>query len=195
MKKLLIILIIAFLSLNAIAFEAKDVFIDNEINFFEEPKTVNIIIDNLSNQNKSLRIEFIGPTTLLYEFTEKPSDVLAEERTEAKLLIYPSKNLLNSSYNASIIVYLGNEKVIKTIKLNFYEKANTEKPKNNLLEPLTENTKNSAAFVLLTLNDSKYSYYNRLLLAIIVLLLILLIVRYYNKRKKEEIKEKTKKWG
>lgn len=196
-----IIAIIALLLLlgNVFAFEVKDVYMPKELNFYGEPKTLDIIIDNFSSQDKALKIEFFTTTKLIYYFTEKPSVAKAETRTKATLFLNPTSVLENSSYYATAIISLDNEKITKSIKLNFYPKQKTQEEKKesfteNTLNQLNEFQKNSVAFVVLTFNDPELGLINKWLLAIVVLLFVLLIIKIYDNKQKQKIEKEKNKW-
>ncbi|MFH1664360.1 MAG: hypothetical protein ABH986_06190 [archaeon] len=95
------------------------------LTFFEEPKTISFEVENNSGSVQELKISVFSPTG--YEINGKKNALENGEKTEIKITFFPRKELINSKYEATVLIELGREKTEKKIALNFY-KSNKEEP-------------------------------------------------------------------
>lgn len=138
LKYLIFPLLLVF-ALNAYAVT---VDLPNFINFYEEPVTVNFFVENDSGSIQALNISVFSP--LAYEIKGQKSFLEAGEKVLIELVFFPKEELINSVYESSVLIELGNEKTKKNfsmyfMKRNFCPMEFNAEQKDNLIEVKVKN--------------------------------------------------------
>jgi len=101
----------------ASAFDALDVEIQDNVYLLGEV-FVPVQIENNSLQEKDLSVAFVAPSFLYFE-TEDVSEKIPSMGSENfSIFMSPTIEMEGTTYNAKLIVTLGNETVLKDVKLH-----------------------------------------------------------------------------
>ena len=101
----------------ALAFDETDVSMADNA-YLNQDKVVPVRIENNSLEDKELEIEFIGPAGIYYEFSDLPGEIKASMSIEPALHLYASPVMEGTTYDSSLVITLGDETVLKRIKLH-----------------------------------------------------------------------------
>lgn len=180
-KAFILVLLIALISVNATAFDGADVIVPEEIDLYENARQFKVIVDNTSDFEETLNMRVLVPNSIGVQFIDWPRTIGAGERKEILISLNPPVSLTNTSYNASIEVKLGNEKVVKDTKLNFLS------GKEN-----SSTSVNKAGLVSFSFTDFESGSINLLLIALILIFLIVFMLQYtsLNKLKNDLIRQR-----
>lgn len=138
MRNLLLVIACIALLPSALAFSEADVDVQDNV-YLVWDMTVPITVENNSLSDKGLEVDFIGPSALFYEFSNVPSEIKASQSSEISLYLSPSIEMEGTTYNSMLIVKLGDETVLKELKLHVSkimpEPTPTETPSGGEEEP------------------------------------------------------------
>ncbi len=138
LKYLILPLLLVF-ALNANAFTSD---LPNFINFYEEPETISFFVENDSGSIQPLNISVFSP--LAYEIQGKKNFIESGEKIQIDLVFFPKEELINSVYESSVLIELGNEKTKNNfsmyfLKRNFCPMEFNAEQKGNLIEVKVKN--------------------------------------------------------
>ena len=177
MRKLFIIILgIALLPLVA-GFDASDVKVPGNA-YLNEDTVLQISIENNSLQNKDFDINFIAPSGVLYDFENVPSEIKASDNREIKLFLSAGPELEGTTYNSALIVRLGNETVLKEIKLHVSKNIPVIQETTPSPTPKQKEERSAlAGFISLVLSPSTESLLTLFLIFIVIVLALIFIAK------------------
>jgi hypothetical protein len=103
-----------FLAANAAAFPVE---IPGNINVFDAPKEVSLVIRNDSGTEKHFTVDFVAPARI--ELSEAEGTIPAGGFKKIYVTVFPREDLLEQTYETSLIVELGDEKIVKKVNIIF----------------------------------------------------------------------------
>ncbi|MBN2127473.1 MAG: hypothetical protein JW703_03735 [Candidatus Diapherotrites archaeon] len=162
-----------------------------EITVSDEPVRFSILIENTSGFEKNLDLDYSFPSMVQEQYV--PRKIAGSSNDKIILLIMPSDELTNSTYNAWIKVKLGNEVIEKNVSIK-YVKAVEEK----IIEEETNNDFTAGLIGLISLPELNLTdlVIDLILLIVVAVLMISFISRmvsYLNKKPEQKEKMQEKK--
>ncbi len=184
MNSKLIIFSAAFLffSLNI---HALNVDLPNSITFFEEARSINFEVENVSGKTQELNIEVFAP--IAFEIKGEKQFLENGETAFIELTFFPQDKYLNSVYESTVLIKLGREIQKEKIPLYFEEKIE-EKREETEEQKETFNPVTATGNIFLAGITEFLNPINFILTIIAAILLVLFISRLTKRLNKEEIK-------
>lgn len=182
-KRILLALSILFflfsVSCNVVAFSEEDVKVQYENVFLKGEKIIPVSVYNYSVSDRELKVEFIGPSKLGYEFVGLDEKIKASMRETFQLKLTPlSSRLEGKKYKTTLVVRLGNETVRKEIQVQCLKKAVQETAEGGE----TEGAEGAETTGLVVLSLANIELAVNVILAVIAIILaVLLIIRLKEK--------------
>lgn len=175
----LIFLIIT--SLGGFAFSSEDVRVSDTV-YLDQEETIYVTVYNYSPSDKELRADLIAPSKLGHEFIGLKDEIKAHTKQVFKLKLTPlSSSLEGKQYQTTLVVLLGNERVRKTIYVQFLKDLEVEETEGAGNESANgTELANPGAMAVFSLASVELAV-NVLLAVIAVVLAVLLIVRIREK--------------
>ncbi|MDD5148055.1 MAG: hypothetical protein PHH08_01170 [Candidatus ainarchaeum sp.] len=84
---------------------------------FDSPRDFFVTVKNDSPIEQALKVRFFSPA--ISNLSYIPAKISGNSKADFSITINPSKSLEGQAYESTLIVELGNEKIIRTIDLSF----------------------------------------------------------------------------
>ncbi len=164
------------------AFDGMDIEIQDNVYLVGEV-FVPVRIENNSLQEKDLSVEFVAPSFLYFEMENIPEKIPSMGSENFSIFMSPTIEMEGTTYNAKLIVTLGNETVMKDVKIHM-QNIPREIPNEKKQEEKQENLQ--AGFFGLNFSDPETAI-TYFLIAIVIVLVALFFVKLVSSPKRKEV--------
>jgi len=169
----------------AFAFDEADIVMQNNA-YLNEDQVVTIWIENNSLEDKDLEIEFFGPNGIYFELSNVPAGIKASMSNEISLYLSASPEMEGTTYDSSVAVKLGDETVLKRIKLHVSKNIPVQNPTPMPTETPEDGDNgegNPAGFFSLGFPSNIEGALTYLLVAVVVILALVFIGKIWSEKK------------